>query len=176
MGKGQIVTFTQGLGRLGRKGRDKKVIAVGQDQDEVMGLLGHATSDHTSLPEISLPIARRMIKRHKHFPGHPAPLSDVILDYRLAALIAVLIPQTVKYSLGRMPLLLRSLFIVGQDLVDDPKKWTQFGPPGRLASTVTRRNRMLQHLGNRPPVNTKSLRRLPTAQPLYQTGSAYSSV
>ena len=105
MGKGQIVTFTQNLGRLGRKGRDKKVIAVGQDQDEVMGLLGHATSDHTSLSEIGLSIARRMIKRHKHFPGHPAPLSDIILDNRQTALIAVIVPQPVKYPLGRMPLL-----------------------------------------------------------------------
>jgi hypothetical protein len=141
-----------------------------------MRLLGHPANDHTSLSEIGLSIARRMIKRYKHFPGHPAPLSDVIPDYRLTALIAVLVPQPVKYPLGRVPLLLRSPFIVGQDLVDDPKKWAQFGPPGRLASTVTRRNRMLQHLGHRPPVNTKSLRRLPTAQPLYQTGSAYSSV
>ena len=70
----------EGLGGLGRIGLDKAAVAVGQVDDEAVGLLRHTADDHQGLAEVALGVARRMGQRHEHLLRPPAVLPDVVLD------------------------------------------------------------------------------------------------
>ena len=78
-GERRYVSIQEGLGGLRGIGLDEAAVAVGQVQDEAVGLALHAADDHQSLAEVALGLSRRMGQRDKHLPGLTAILSDVVL-------------------------------------------------------------------------------------------------
>ena len=50
----------EGVGVLGRIGLDEAAVAVGQVQDEAVGLPLHPADNHQGLAEVALVVARRM--------------------------------------------------------------------------------------------------------------------
>ena len=83
------------LGGLRRIGLDEAAVAVGQVDDEAVGLLLHAADDHQGLAEVALRVARRVGQRDEHLPGLAAILPDVVLDCGVSAVVAVLVPERV---------------------------------------------------------------------------------
>ena len=109
----------EGLGGLGGIGLHIAAVAVGQIQDEAVGLPLHARDDHQGLAEVALGLARRVRQWHEHLPGPPAVLPDVVLDDSVPAVKAILVPETLEDALGGMPLLLGDAVIILQDAVND---------------------------------------------------------
>ena len=95
----------EGLGGLRRVSLHEAAVAVGQVDDEAVGLALHAADDHQGLPEVALGVSRRMGQRHEHLPGLTAILSDVVLDRGVSAVETVLVPETLEDALGRVALL-----------------------------------------------------------------------
>ena len=100
-------------------GLDEAAVAVGQVDDEAVGLTLHAADDHQGLAEVALGVPRRMGQRHKHLPGLAAMLSDVVLDRGVSAVVAVLVPEPLEDALGRVALLPGAREVILQDPVDD---------------------------------------------------------
>ena len=80
------------LGHCSGISANKARIAEGQIQREEVRLLLHAADHHHRLTKIRLCMTRGMGKRNKHLSTAPAVFTDVILDRRVAALEAVLVP------------------------------------------------------------------------------------
>ena len=95
----------EGLGGLGWLGLHEAAVAVGQVDDETVGLALHAADDHQGLAEIALGVARRMGQRHEHLPGLAAMLPYIVLDRGVSAAEPVLILQPLEDALGRVALL-----------------------------------------------------------------------
>ena len=157
----------EGLGGLGRVGLDEATVAVGQVDDEAVGLLLHAADDHQGLAEVALGVARRMGQGHEHLPGLTAMLSDVVLDRGVSAVESVLVPQPLEYPLGRVALLPETPEVVLQDPVDDTSEGLQLGTPGGSLPPVTRRDGVGQHLAHRVPVQPKLSGDLPNTLALH---------
>ena len=68
--------------------------------------------------------------------------------------------------LGRVPLLLRTVLIVAQDLIDDPRERIQLRAADRLHAAIPGRQPVAQHLAYRLPREPEAPRRRPLAQPL----------
>ena len=85
---------------------DEHRVAVGKVQDEEVYLLLHTTYDSPCLTEVALCVSGRMDQRHEHLTSPATVLSDVVLDYGVPAVEAVLVPQTLVYALGGVALLL----------------------------------------------------------------------
>ena len=81
-------------------------IAVGKVQDEEVDPPLHTPCDGPRLTEVALCVSGRMDQRHEHLTSPATVLSDVVLDYGVPAVEAVLIPQTLVYALGCVALLL----------------------------------------------------------------------
>ena len=116
------MSVQEGLGGLRRVGLDEAAVAVGQVQDEAVGLLLHAADDHQGLAEVALGEARGMGQGHEHLFGPPSMLSDVILDDGVLAVEPVLVPEPLEDALGRVALLPGDHVIVFEDPVDDARK------------------------------------------------------
>ena len=99
------VPVQEGLGSLRRIGLHEAAVAVGQVDDEAVGLAFHAADDHQGLAEVALGVSRRMGQRHEHLPGLTAMLSYVVLDCGVSAVEPVLIPQPLEDALGGVALL-----------------------------------------------------------------------
>ena len=95
----------EGLGGLRGIGLDEAAVAVGQVDDEAVGLPLHAADDHQGLAKVALRVSRRMGQRDKHLPGLTAILSDVVLDCGVSAVVAVLVPEALEDALGGVALL-----------------------------------------------------------------------
>ncbi len=87
-------------------GLDEAAVAVGQVDDETVGLPLHSADDHHGLAEVALGVARRMGQGDEHLPGLPAMLSYIVLDRGVSAVVAVLVPQPLEDTLGGVALLL----------------------------------------------------------------------
>ena len=85
---------------LRRVSLDEAAVAVGQVDDEAVGLALNAANDHQGLPEVALSLSRRMGQRHEHLPGLTAILPDVVLDRGVSAVETVLVPQRSKMRLA----------------------------------------------------------------------------
>ena len=85
---------------------DEHRVAVGKVQDEEVYLLLHTTYDSPCLTEVALCVSGRMDQRHEHLTSPATVLSDVVLDYGVPTVEAVLVPQTLVYALGGVALLL----------------------------------------------------------------------
>ena len=71
-----------------------------------MYLLLHTTYDSPCLTEVALCVSGWMDQRHEHLTSPATVLSDVVLDYGVPAVEAVLFPQSLVYALGSVALLL----------------------------------------------------------------------
>src|SRR4051794_16565575 len=89
------------------------------------------------------------------------PFPNRVLDHGPASLVAVFVPQPLEDSLGRVPLLLRRLAVVHQDLLNDRQEGCQLPLRSRLTLAVTWRLVMRQDLLQRVP-----------AQPILLAGPA----
>jgi len=78
----------------------------------------------------------------------------------------VLVAKPLEDALGRVLLLLRPLFVIGQDLVDDRNEWIELRLRRRLRPPIARRHRELHHLRDRPRIDPEPACRLPLAQSL----------
>ena len=68
-----------------------------------------------------------VVERHKHLLTTPLLLSDIIFHNRIAAREPALIPQAIKYPLGRMALFTVTTLIIQKPLINLLGKWIQFG-------------------------------------------------
>ena len=134
------MAIQEGLGGLRRVGLHEAAVAVGQVDDEAVGLLLHAADDHQGLPEVALGVSRRMGQRHEHLLGLAAMLPHVVLDDGVLAVKPVLVPQPLEDALCRVALLPREPEIIIQDPVNDASVCLQLGTPGRSPPPVTRRD------------------------------------
>ena len=130
----------EGLGGLRGVGLDEAAVAVGQVQDEVVGLLLHPADDHSGLSEVALGMARGMGQRHEHLLGPAAALPDVVLDDGVLARKPVLVAQPLEDALGGVALLPGDLVVFFKDAVDDAGVGLQLGPSGRSLPPVARRH------------------------------------
>ena len=73
---------------------------------------------------------------------------------------------TLRDPLRCVPLLLRALFILVQDAVDDTDEGIELWADRRPRPDITRRHRIAQHLLDRARIGPKAASRLPLAQPL----------
>ena len=107
------MSVAERLGGLGGVCPDEHGIAVGQVQDEEVdpcfrqgqALPLHSAYDSQCLSEVALRVSGRMHERHEHLTCPAAVLSDVVLDDRVPAVEAVLVPQPVVDALGGVALL-----------------------------------------------------------------------
>ena len=113
-----------------------------------MDLAFDATNDADRLAEVCLGVPRRMHQRHEHLLGPLPPARHVVLHDGDAAGEAVLIPEPLEDPLGRVLLLLRPAFVLGQDAIDDGDDRIQLRPHRRPRAPVARRHRECHHLRN----------------------------
>ena len=118
--EGRDVPVAERLGGLGGVGLHEHGVAVGKVQDEEVYLLLHTVNDSPSLTEVALGVSGRMDQGHEHLPCPATVLSDVVLDYGVAAVEAVLVPQTLVDALGGVSLLPGPVEIVFEYAIDDP--------------------------------------------------------
>ena len=95
-GERRDVPVQEGLGGLRRVGLDEAAVAVGQVDDEAVGLALHAADDHQGLAEVALGVARRMGQRDEHLLGLTAILSYIVLDCGVSTVEPVLVPQLIN--------------------------------------------------------------------------------
>ena len=107
------------LGAFPGKCLDEDRSRIGQRHHEQRDLRLVASQPDRGFTEIDLGFARWMRQRQEDLLMRLIPGSDRILYDRLSALEAVLIPQSLEDPLRRMPLLLRRLSVVLQDLLND---------------------------------------------------------
>ena len=79
-GEGGNVPVQEGLGGLGGVGLHEAAVAVGQVDDETVGLTLHAADDHHGLAEVALGVARGMGQGDEHLLGLATALPHVVLD------------------------------------------------------------------------------------------------
>ena len=104
----------------------------GQIQDEEVDLLLHTPYDGPRLTEVALGVARRMHQRHEHLACPAAVLSDVVLDYGVPTVEAVLFPQTLVYALGGVARASEEVQVIFKYAVDDPGVGSDLGSSGGL--------------------------------------------
>ena len=75
------------------------------ENPQVVVYYAHAADDHHGLAKAALRVSRRIGQRDKHLPGLTAILSDVVLDWGVSAVVAVLVPEALEDALGGVPLL-----------------------------------------------------------------------
>ena len=140
--EGRDVAVQECLGGLGRVGLHEAAVAVGQVDDEAVGLPLHAADDHQGLPEVALGVARRMGQWYEHLPRLPEILSNVVLDRGVTAVEPVLVAKALEDALRRVALFSGTPEIVLEDPVDDASEGLQLGPLGRRLTAITRRDRV----------------------------------
>ena len=99
-------------------------------------------------------------------------LADVVLDYGVAAVEAVLVPQTLVDAFGGVALLSRQVEVVFEYAVDDSGVRPDVGSSGRLASSVARRYGVGEHLADGGTVQAENTGRFPDAHAVYHAGSS----
>ena len=153
-----------GLRRRRRVGRNEAGIAVGKCHDEKMRPILDAGDDRIRRAKVRLSRARRMGQRHKHRTPTKAPFPNVILHDGLFAREAMFVAKALEYTLRRVVLLTVNRSVLLQNTVDDIREGGQFRAFRWLASPISRRCRMPQHLPHRRARNAKPTCRLSLAQ------------
>ena len=135
------------------------------------------SSDHgIGLTEVALSVTGSMRQRNVHLPCPQAPLTHVVLDYRVLAGEPVLISQALEDALGGVTLLPGAATVLIQYPVDHTPVRVQLRPARRRSSTIPGRRRVLQHLAHRVPVQPEHPRRLPRAHTIHHAGPAHPRV
>ena len=117
-----------------------------------------------------------MHERHEHLTCPATALSDVVLDDRVPAVEVVLVSEAIVYALGGVTLLPRQAEVVLEYAVYDPCVRTDLGPSGRLASSVSRRHRVREHLAHGISVHSEHPRGFPDAHAVHHAGSSDAQV
>ena len=107
------VSVAERLCGLGGIRSHKQSVAVGKVEDEEVdpcfrqgqALPLHSPYDRPRLSEVTLGVSGRMHERHEHLTCPATVLSDVVLDDRVPAVEAVLVPESLVYALGGVALL-----------------------------------------------------------------------
>ena len=167
VGEGGNVPVKEGLGGLRRVGLHEAAVAVGQVDDEAVGLLLHAADDRQGLAKVALGVSRRMGQRHEHLPCLTAILSDVVLDRGVSTVESVFVPEPLEDALGSVALLPGTPEVVLQDPVNDACEGIQLGLLWRNLPAITRRDRVGQHFAHGVPVQAESPGGIPYAHPLH---------
>ena len=141
-----------------------------------MDLPLHSAYDSQCLSEVALRVSGRMRERHEHLTCPAAALSDVVLDDRVPAVEAVLVPQSVVDALGGVPLLPGKVEVILEYPVYDPCVRSDLGSSGRLSSSVSRRRRVREHLAYGVSVQTEHTGRFPGAHAVYHAGSSDAKI
>ena len=90
----------EGFGGLRRVGLHEAAVAVGQVDDEAVGLPLHAANDHQGLAEVALGVSRRMGQWDEHLLALTAIFPHVVLDRGVSAVEPVFVPQPLEDALG----------------------------------------------------------------------------
>ena len=118
-GERRYVPVQERLGGLGWIGLHEAAVAVGQVDDEAVGLALHAADDDQGLAEVALRVPRRMGQRDEHLPGLTVVLPDVVLDRGVSDVEAVFVPEALEDALGGVALLPGTPQVVLQEPADD---------------------------------------------------------
>ena len=106
---------------------------VRQAHRQEVGLALDPADDAQRFAKIHLGMARRMCEGHKHLPLSLAGAADVVLHNRNPAREAMLVTKAFEDPLRRVTLLLRTVLILREDLLDDTGERVELGPDQRPA-------------------------------------------
>ena len=95
----------EGLGGLGGVGLYEAAVAVGQVDDEAVGLPLHPADDHPGLAEVALSMARGWDRGTNISRIRRRRSRDVVLDDGVLALKPVLVAKALEDALGGVALL-----------------------------------------------------------------------
>lgn len=157
------MAFQKRLRALSWKCLDEDRARVRQRQDKQGHLRRLSRQRDRRFPEVDLGLSRRMRQRQEDFLVPLLPVPHGVLHHRLAAGVAVLIPQPLKDPVGRVPLPRWRGPIVFQDLLDHWQKRGQRPLLPGLVLPVTRRLIVRQDLLQRAPAQVVLLPRRPLA-------------
>jgi hypothetical protein len=138
-GEGPDVALEERLGALAGEGAGEDRVGVRQRHDEHRDGGRPAVEGDLGLPEVGLGLAGRVGQRDEHLGGATPPGADGVLDPGQPARVAVLGLETLVDPLGGVPLLLRRLLVVLEDLVDDREQGLEDGGPLELGPPVSGR-------------------------------------
>ena len=148
--------------------------------DEKMRPILDAGDDRIRRAKVRLSLARRMRQRHKHRTPTKAPFPNVILHDGLFARDAMCVAKALEDTLRRVLLLTVNRSVLLQNTVDDSREGGQFRAFRWLASPISRRFRMPQHLPQHLPHrrarNAKPTGRLSLAQTLNMAGQPNAQI
>ena len=96
-------------------------VAVRKRQHEVVDPAPLTPYDRPRLTEVALRVSGRMRQRHEHLTRVTPALPNIVLDYGVATIEPVLIPQSLEDALGCVPLLLRRAQVVFEYAVYDAR-------------------------------------------------------
>ena len=159
-----------------RLSRNEAGIAVGKCHDEKMRPLLDAGDDRIRRAKVRLSMARRMGQRHKHLTPTKAPFPNVILHDGLFAREAMFVAKALEDTLRRVVLLTVNRSVLLQNTVDDIREGGQFRAFRWLASPISRRFRMPQHLPHRRARKAKPTCRLSLAQTITMAGQPNAQI
>ena len=149
---------------------------MGKCHDEKMRPILDAGDDRIRLAKVRLSMARRMGQRHKHLTPTKAPFPNVILHDGLFAREAMFVAKALEYTLRRVVLLTVNRSVLLQNTVDDIREGGQFRAFRWLASPISRRFRMPQHLPHRRARKAKPTCRLSLAQTINMAGQPNAQI
>ena len=113
------------------------------------------------MAEVDLGLARRMHQRHVHLGMLIPPGQHGVLDDRVAAVVAVLGPQTVEDAFGGMALFASGVLVLLENFVDDRLERLQLALAAGPGLAIARRLRVGQNLRERVPMQAVFLASLP---------------
>ena len=155
---------------------DEGIIGLRQVHAEIMKPNLLTGDDGIRLAKIRLGVAGPVAQRHKHLARTQGRGGHILPHNRVAADIALLRPEPVEQPLGGVPLLGVNAAIGLKHRIDPGNMRPQLRRNRRLPPPIARRRRILQHLGNRVPMNPKPPRSLAVAQTIDHHGSPDSTI
>src|ERR1700732_1062788 len=170
------MALAKGFSGLGRIALDEAAIRVRQVHAKIMEPDLLARDIRIRLAKIRLRVARSMAQWHEHLASAERRPCHVLAYNRVSAGKPFLDPQPLENPMRRVALLLVDTSVIFQDLVDPRHVRTELLRCRPLPPPIARRNRELEHLRDRVPMNAKSLRCLPAAQPVHHHRASYPGI
>src|SRR3954469_18033364 len=165
--EGRDMTVAEGFRCLSRIRFDEAAVRMRQVHAKVVEPYLPARDEAIGLAKIRLSVTRAMAQRHEHLARSQRRRRHIFPHNRIAAGKSPLIPETLKYPLRRVALLLVHPAIGLEEGVDPRRLRAQLLRGRPLTPPVAGRNRILKHLRDRVPVNAKPRRHLTSAQPVH---------
>lgn len=160
--------FENRFGPLGRQSDRERRVGIRPHQNQHRHLPPPVGKVNVNLAEVRFqPLAGSVIEWDERLPFFAAVLLDEPANRVVTAGVVVLVPQPFKQPHGRVPLLGRLRFIVGENLHNPLMKrtqaWRDLLPPTRIRLRFSCAPQNLAHL---PPRMMKPTRDLPNAHPI----------